>query len=184
MKIQYVIAVHLIRRLTNLYDFRFKWTATEVIGIHPTKAWLSQLVNFKNAIKYRFKLRDKVPSGSMLTLPEPRRTDRENPPTNFWSSLFWHIGMIYMHWIPTGQSTKNTMLRFKGSSGRDSVRRGQHSSNRVSGISTRTMHQSTTPSSSQIIWPRCASRQFLSLPNPDLAPCDFWLFPKFRGCRY
>ena len=18
----------------------------------------------------------------------------------------------------------------------------------------------------------------------DLAPCDFWLFPKFRGCRY
>ena len=20
--------------------------------------------------------------------------------------------------------------------------------------------------------------------SPDLAPCDFWLFPKFRGCRY
>ena len=20
--------------------------------------------------------------------------------------------------------------------------------------------------------------------NPDLAPCDFWLFPKLRGCRY
>ena len=20
--------------------------------------------------------------------------------------------------------------------------------------------------------------------RPDLAPCDFWLFPKFRGCRY
>ena len=39
-----------------------------------------------------------------------------------------------------------TMLRFYGSSGRDSVGRGQHSSNRVSGISTRTMHQSTTPS--------------------------------------
>ena len=39
-----------------------------------------------------------------------------------------------------------TMLRFSGSSERDSVGRGQHSSNRVSGISTRTMHQSTTPS--------------------------------------
>ena len=28
---------------------------------------------------------------------------------------------------------------------------------------------------------------FKTLPNrlysPDLAPCDFWLFPKFRGCR-
>ena len=56
-----------------------------------------------------------------------------------------------------------TMLRFQGSSGRDKVGRGQHSSNRVSGISTRTMHQSTTPSLSQTIWPSWASRQFLSL---------------------
>ena len=37
------------------------------------------------------------------------------------------------------------------SSARDSVGRGQHSSNRVSGIFTRTMHQSTTPSLSQTI---------------------------------
>ena len=36
--------------MINFYDFRFKWTATEGIGIHPTKDWLSQLVNFKNAI--------------------------------------------------------------------------------------------------------------------------------------
>ena len=36
--------------LTNSYDIRFKWTATAGNGIHPTKAWLSQLVNFKNAI--------------------------------------------------------------------------------------------------------------------------------------
>ena len=47
-----------------------------------------------------------------------------------------------------------TMLRFLGSSARDSVGRGQHSSNRLSGISTRTMHLSTTPSLSQTIWPR------------------------------
>ena len=20
--------------------------------------------------------------------------------------------------------------------------------------------------------------------SPDLTPCDFWLFPKLRGCRY
>ena len=33
-----------MRWLTNFYDFRFKWTATAAIGIHPTKAWLSQLV--------------------------------------------------------------------------------------------------------------------------------------------
>ena len=49
-------------------------------------------------------------------------------------------------------------------SGRDSVGRGQHFSNRVSGISTRTIHQSTTPCLSQTIWPRWASTQFLTLP--------------------
>ena len=42
--------IHLMRWLTTFYDFRFKWTTTAGIGIHPTKAWLSQLVNFKNAI--------------------------------------------------------------------------------------------------------------------------------------
>ena len=56
LKIQYVIAIHLMRWQTNFYDFRFKWTATAAIGIHPTKARLSQLVNFKNAIKLCFKL--------------------------------------------------------------------------------------------------------------------------------
>ena len=59
---------------------------------------------------------------------------------------------------------KVTMLRFQGSSGRDSVGRGQHSWNWVSGISTKTMHQSTTPSLSQTIWTRWVSRQFLTIP--------------------
>ena len=49
-KIQYLIAIHLMRGLTNFYDIKFKWTAIAGIGIHPTKAWLLQLVNFKNAI--------------------------------------------------------------------------------------------------------------------------------------
>ena len=48
--------------------------------------------------------------------------------------------------------------------GRDSVGSGQHSSNQVSGISNRTIHHSKTPSLPQTIWPRSASRQFLSLP--------------------
>ena len=50
MKIHPVIDIHRMRWLTNFYDFRFKLTATAAIGIHPTKAWLSQLVNFKNEI--------------------------------------------------------------------------------------------------------------------------------------
>ena len=42
--------IYLMRWLTNFYDFSFKRTTTAAIGIHPTKAWLSPLVNFKNAI--------------------------------------------------------------------------------------------------------------------------------------
>ena len=130
-----------LRWLTSFYDFSFKGTATAGIGIYPTKAWLSQLVNFKNAIwtleewyaiKFCFKRgknnmrwkagstamtqrpRDRVLSGSMLALPDPRRPDRANPPTNFWWSLF----LIALAWSTcTGfpldrQSTRNTMLRF------------------------------------------------------------------------
>ena len=42
--------------------------------------------------------------------------------------------------------------------------------NRVSGISTRTMHLSTTPSLSQTIWPRWAPRQFHTLPIVQTLP--------------
>ena len=110
--------------------------------------------------------RNRVPSGSMLALPDPRRSDRANPPTNVWWSLFLKaLAWSTCNEFPLDrQSTRNTILRFYGSSGKDSVGRGQHSSNRVSGISTKTMHQFTTPSLSQTIWPRWASRQLLSLP--------------------
>ena len=58
-----------MRWLTNFYEFSFKWTATAAIGIHPTKAWLSQLVNFKNAIwtlEDRYAIRFCFKLGKML----------------------------------------------------------------------------------------------------------------------
>ena len=58
-----------------------------------------------------------------------------------------------------------TMLRFEVfREFKKRFRRSQHSSNRVCGISTWTIHQSTSLSLSQTIWPRWASRQLLSLP--------------------
>ena len=58
-----------------------------------------------------------------------------------------------MNWVSVSQRHK----RFK--EGRESVRDDERC-----GISTRTMHQSTTPSLSQTIWPRWTSRQFLTVP--------------------
>ena len=65
MKIHYVIAIHLMRWLTNFYDFSFKSTPTAAIGIHPTKAdchswWISKMQSGREeewyAINFCFKL--------------------------------------------------------------------------------------------------------------------------------
>ena len=47
------------------------------------------------------------------------------------------------------------------------------------------MHQSSTPSLSQTILTKMGIKTVPQPPySPDLAPCDFCLFPKLRGCRY
>ena len=46
------------------------------------------------------------------------------------------------------------------------------------------MHQSTTPSFSQYSTKMDTKTVPHSPYSPDLASCDFWLFPKLRGCRY
>ena len=128
LKIQYVIAIHFMIWLTNFYDFRFNGTATAGIGIHPTKVWLSQLVNFKNAIwtleeryaiKFCFKL-GKMPCDESWIYcydPETKRQSsqwkhassprlknaRQSKSTHklWWSIFFDSTGIIYMHSVPT-----------------------------------------------------------------------------------
>ena len=115
----------------QFYDFKFKWTATAGIGIHPTKTWLSQLVNFKNAIwileeryaiKFYFKLGKNAIRWKVDLLLWPRDQETEFPVEACWLSqtqegqteqihpqtfgwlFFDSTGMIYMHWVPTGQT--------------------------------------------------------------------------------
>ena len=186
-----------MRWLTNFYDFSFKWTATAWIGIHPTKVWChswwiskmqSDTLEEWYAIKLCFKLGKKA-TETYGMLQTAFRLSCMN-----WASVFeWHkrfkegresvrdderCGRSKEVNTPEliGQRVRVrvTMLRFWRSSGRDSIGRGQHPSNRVSGISTRTMHQSTTPSLSQTIWPRWELRQFLTLPIvQSLLPVTF-----------
>ena len=116
---------------TNFYDFSFKWTATAGIGIHPTKAWLSQLVIFKNAvwtfeeryaIKFCFKLRKMPCDESWIYCydsetirqssqwkhagsPRPKKARQSKSTYKFLMIPFFDsTGMIYMHWVPTGQT--------------------------------------------------------------------------------
>ena len=61
-------------------------------------------------------------------------------------------GTIYIHWVPTGQTANKEYYVEVLREFRKRFRwEGQYSSNRFSGISTRTTHQSTTPSLSQTI---------------------------------
>ena len=49
--------------------------------------------------------RDRVPSGRMLALADPRRPDREKPTKQILMIPFLeNTDMIYMHWVPTGQT--------------------------------------------------------------------------------
>ena len=193
-----------MRWQTNFYDFRFKWTATTAIGIHPTKSWLSQLVNFKNAIwtleRYAIKFCFKLGKNAMrwklnlllwprdmLALPDPRRPDRANPPTNFWWSLFYDCtGMIYMHWFPTGQTVNKEYYVEVLREFRKRFRR-----KRPALLKSGQWHfyQNNAPVHNSILVTDYLTKIGIKIVpqpsySPDLAPCDFWLFPKLRGCLY
>ena len=63
--------------------------------------WKLDLLLWPRDTSYR------VPSGSMLAIPDPRRPDRASPPTNFWWSLFlyhWHdLHAQGSHWTNNQQ---------------------------------------------------------------------------------
>ena len=81
---------------------------------------------------------------------------------------------IHQSWLARGLGLGLGLLCWGFKGVQEKIPRGQHSSNRVSGISTRTIHQSTTPSLSQTIWARWASRHFITLPIVEtLLPVTF-----------
>ena len=181
MKIQYVI-----RWLTKFYDFRFKETATAGTGIHLTKAWLSQLVNFKNAIwtlEERYAIKFCFKLWSMLALPDRRRP---NPPTNFWWSLFWQ------HWHDLhalGSPGQTVNKEYYVEVLREFRERFLGKRPALFKSGRRHFHQDNAPvHNSILVTDYLTTMGIKTVPqpsySPDLAPWDFWLFPKLRGCRY
>ena len=138
--------------------------------------------------------RDRVPSGCILALPDPRRPDRANPPTNFWWSFFFFFfdstGMIYMHWVPTGQTVNNeyyveVLMEF-----RKIFRRKRPA---LFKLGQWHFHQDNAPVHNSILvtdyLTKTGTKTVPHPPySPDLTPCDFCLFPKLkenlRGGRY
>ena len=126
----------------------------------------------------------------MLALPDPRRPDRANPPTNFWWSLFDSTGMIYIHWVPTGQTVNKeyyveVLREFR------KIFRRKRPVHFKSGQWH--FHQDNAPVHNSILVTDYLTKiRIKTVTQPtyssDLAPCDFWLFPKLkeklRGSRY
>ena len=132
--------------------------------------------------------RDRVPSGSSwLSQTQEGQTEQISPQT-FDDPFFDSTGMIYLHWVPTGQTVKkeyyvevlrefSKRFRWKRSARFKSAQWHFHQDNAPVSIFVTDylikMGIKTVPQPPY---------------SPDVALCDFWLFPKLqenlRGCRY
>ena len=72
--------------------------------------------------------------------------------------------LIHQSWLTKGLGLGLLWWHFKGIQEETPSEEASTLQIAVSGISIRTMHQSTTPSLSQTIWPTWASRQFFTVP--------------------
>ena len=199
-----------MRWLTNFYDFRFKWTATAAIGIHPDchSWWISKMQSDtfekRYAIKFCFKLGKNAMQWKLDLLLWPRDQETEFPveacwlsqtqegqteqihPQTFDDPFFDSTGMIYMHWVPTGQTVNKEYYVEVLREFRKRFRR-----KRPALFKSGQWHfqQDNAPVHNSILVTDYLTKMCIKIVphppySPDLAPCDFWLFPKLRGCRY
>ena len=100
--------------------------------------------------------------------------------------FFDSAGMIYMHWFPTGQTVNKEYYvevlrefrkRFLGKRPALFKSAQWH------------FHKDNAPVHNSILVTDYLTKMGIKtvpypLYSPDVAPCDFWLFPKLRGFRY
>ena len=202
-----------MRWLIKFFNFRFKWTATAGFGIHPTKAWLSEIVNLKNAIwtlevwyaiKFCFKLgknamwwkldrllwpRDQetefLVEACWLSQTQVGQTEQIHPQT-FDIPFFDSTGMIYMHWFPTGQTVNK---EYYVEVLKEFRKRFCWKRQALFKSGQWYFHQDNAPVLNSILVTDYLTKMGIkTVPqppsSPDLALCDFWFIPKLRGCRY
>ena len=99
--------------------------------------------------------------------------------------FFDGTGMIYMHWVPTGQTVnKESYVEVL----REFRKRFRRKSPALFKSAQWHLHQDNAPVPNSILVTDYLNKMCIKtvphLPySPDLDPCDFWLFPKLRGCR-
>ena len=200
-----------MRWLTNFYDFNFKLTAIAGIRIHPTKAWLSQLVNFKNAIltwghlkeRYAIKLCFKLGKNATETYEMLQTAFRpacmNRAPVFEWHKRFKESRESVTDNERCGRSKEvNTpeligqrvrvrviMLRFLREF-RKRFRRKRPALFKSG--QWHFQHDNALAHNSILVTDYLTKMGIKKVSHPpyspDLAPCDFGLFPKLRSYRY
>ena len=94
--------------------------------------------------------------------------------------FFDSTGMIYIHWVPTGQKVNE---EYYVEVLREFRKRFRWKRPALFKSGQWHFHQDNAPVHNSIL-----VTDYLTVPqppySPDVAPCDFWLFPKLRGCHY
>ena len=119
--------------------------------------------------------------------PRPKKARQSKSTHKLLMIPFFHsIGMIYMHWVPTGQTVNKEYYAEVLREFRE-IFLGKRPQVFKSGQWH--FHQDNAPVHNSILVTDYLTKMGIkTVPqpsySPDFAPCDFWLFPKLRGCRY
>ena len=118
--------------------------------------------------------------------PRPKKAREQTHPQTFDDNFLDSTGMIYMYWVSSGQTVnkeyyvevlREFRMRFRRK------RPAQFKSGQWH------FHQDNAPVHNSILVTDYLTKMSIkTVPHtpyiPDLAPCDFCLFPKLRGCRH
>ena len=136
-------------------------------------------------------IREEVKMQKLAGSPRPEKA-RQSKSTHklLMIPFFDSIGMIYMHWVPTGQTVnKEYYVEFL----REFRKRVHRNRLALFKSGQWHLHQNNAPvHNSFLVTDYLTKMGIKTVPqppySPDLAPCDFCLFPKLkeklRGCRY
>ena len=100
--------------------------------------------------------------------------------------FFDSTGLIYMHWVPTGQTVNK---EYSVEVLRGFRKRFRWKKPTLFNLGPWHFYQDNAPVHNSILVRDYLTKMGIkAVPrppySPDLAHCDFWLFPKLRGCRY
>ena len=119
--------------------------------------------------------------------PRPKKA-RQSKSTHklLMKPFFDSTGMIYMHWVPTGQTVNK---EYYVEVLREFRKRFRWKRPALFKSGQWHFQQDNAPVHNSILVTDYLTKMSIkTVPqppySPDLAPCDFWLFPKLRGCRY